>query len=297
MHIWPSHWLGDVAIISTLSYNEGMKIAAITCAYNEDKFLPIWYNYYSQQLGSENLYVIDDGSSVNYPFLTGNHIKLPRLDNFSELRKLRMLTDLQKFLLLTYDVVIYSDADELIIPDLNKYPDLPHFLNMTSQSIYTTLGLEVVHNINQECALDWHKPLLLQRNWCRVSSTYCKPIVTRQLLNWQHYLHYNSHMPAPSTDLFLLHLKHMDFAYACEKHASNQSHQFNPADLEKNLAWHWRKSITEFARRNFICSTQDQAINFEHVSNQIVQLGSLNGSFDQQQALNPIPVQIKKVNI
>ena len=39
-----------------------MKIAALTFAYNESVNLLIWRRYYGEQLGEENLFLIDHGS-------------------------------------------------------------------------------------------------------------------------------------------------------------------------------------------------------------------------------------------
>ena len=40
-----------------------MKIAVVTMVFNEREFLPIWLRHYGPQVGYENLFVIDDGST------------------------------------------------------------------------------------------------------------------------------------------------------------------------------------------------------------------------------------------
>jgi hypothetical protein len=199
-----------------------MKVAVISFVYQEPRFLPVWCAYYAAQVGKENLFIINDGDSELTVCPGVNVINLPRQATFSEKRKCHTLSHMQQLLLHTYDYVIYSDVDELVVVDPVQFQSLKHFLSETNQPTYTTCGLEIVHVINQEVSLDWHNPIMPQRGWCRFSTAYCKTAITRGPLDWFSGLHYTELSAPPSTDLFTLHLKCVDLAYACEKHTQNQ---------------------------------------------------------------------------
>src|SRR5262245_11380328 len=95
-----------------------MAIAAITMAYNEAAFLPIWVNHYGSALGESNLFVIDDGSTDGSASANGgyNYLRKGRAA-FDEDDRALLVSEFHKQLLSAYDTVIFTDVDELIVVD------------------------------------------------------------------------------------------------------------------------------------------------------------------------------------
>ncbi len=51
----------------------------VTMAYNEATMLPLWLRHYERQVGAENCYVLDHGSSDGSTVgINANLIRLPR---------------------------------------------------------------------------------------------------------------------------------------------------------------------------------------------------------------------------
>ena len=95
-----------------------MKIAAITMAFDEPFFLPLWIRHYGEAFGYENLYVIDDGSTDGSAQGLGaaNVMRRPRVP-FDDQERADLISLIEIELLRTNDAVVYTDTDEFIIAD------------------------------------------------------------------------------------------------------------------------------------------------------------------------------------
>ncbi|MBR0212459.1 MAG: glycosyltransferase family 2 protein, partial [Alphaproteobacteria bacterium] len=86
------------------------KIAAITMARDDEFFLSRWIAYYGKQLGTENLYILLDGTDQEIPKNAGQaHItKLPHKQlsrAAGDKYRIRKITELAHKLLKKYDIV------------------------------------------------------------------------------------------------------------------------------------------------------------------------------------------------
>ena len=278
-----------------------MKIAAITCAYNEDKFLPIWLDYYTRELGSENLYVVDDGSNVPIHSFFPNALRVPRAEHFSAFRPWQLATGMQNLLFsLGYEVVIFADVDEFIIPCREQYQGLQHFFHENKADVYTTVGLEIPQNLNSESSLDWTKPIFQQRRYCRFSTTYCKSQITRKPWDWVNHLHLTTVAPPPHPKLFNCHLKLVDFDYACMKLRDNQNHRFVEQEVLHGLNGHWRfthKQLFDTNYKSFLSKPVDPSWNFDIEISHCQKVLSNDGGFDLAQPLKILPDFFEKTGV
>src|SRR5580692_8702285 len=117
-----------------------MSVAAFTFVYNESVNLPIWLRYYGSNFGSKNLYVIDrestDGSTSNLGEVS--RISIPRTA-FDEYRRAEFISSFQNSLLQSYDTVIFTDTDEIIVPDLAMYSGLNDYISRNDFDYVTSI--------------------------------------------------------------------------------------------------------------------------------------------------------------
>lgn len=191
-------------------------------AHNEKVFLPIWLGYYSKFFAPEDTYVIDhdstDGSieqaQKRFKFnLKRVHHNTVHNNDFM----LKTIQDMQHKLIKQYDIVAYSDADEILLPDPQHFSDLNDYLHKFSHDYIACESRSVIHQL-AEPAIDLTKPVLSQRSvWFR-EQWYDKVLVSRIALNWTIGLHSpintrGKPISVPIDDnLILLHLARLDFS-------------------------------------------------------------------------------------
>jgi hypothetical protein len=103
-----------------------VKIAACTMAHNKAIFLPIWSRFYGSALGAEAPFVVDhgspDGSIGSLPH-TPTPSWLPR-DITEEHARTAFTQHIVNSLLTHFDVVIFGDTDEIVVPGPIVYSSL-----------------------------------------------------------------------------------------------------------------------------------------------------------------------------
>src|SRR5205085_2136112 len=100
---------------------------------NEIVNLPIWRRYYAGILGERNLFIIDHGSSDGS---TDHLAEITKLwlnrDELDEHKRCVFMASFVKSLLEYFDTVIYTDCDEILVPDLGIYSDLKDYIDQTA---------------------------------------------------------------------------------------------------------------------------------------------------------------------
>ncbi len=193
------------------------KIAAITMARNDEFFLSRWIAYYGKQFGTENLYIILDGTDQIVPENAGNaHItKLPHT-NMSRAAgdkyRINQISQMAQKLLQNYDIVLGCDSDEFLIVDPRTNQNLHQYLS--NRKIHTSLsglGLDVGQHLYCEAILDPDAPFLEQREYALLSTRYTKPVVINKPVQWGSGFHsvknHNFHI---DKNLYLLHFGSVD---------------------------------------------------------------------------------------
>lgn len=217
----------------------------MTMAKNDNVFLPIWLKYYSRFFKKNDTYVLDhesnDGSTDNIDHLCNKEIvHYPFL---SDGWKRDTVMIRQQELLRKYEYVIFTDPDEFIAPDPEKFRDLEDFMMKADKDIYRCKGYFVFHS-KDEPNIDSGRPLLRQRKSWVYSSFSSKPLISRIPLHWTAGFHLVSGLDIPITeDLVLLHLGRIDHDIRFAKHLVAAAYKWADLDLKNNWSWHYR--ITE----------------------------------------------------
>src|SRR3954471_23135236 len=101
-----------------------MRVAALTMAYNE----PVWARFYAAQVGAENCFLLDHGSDDGSTDSLGITVeRLERPAGLDEVARAATVTARAEDLLGSYDAVVHTDVDELVLADPARYPDLVAF--------------------------------------------------------------------------------------------------------------------------------------------------------------------------
>ncbi len=186
-------------------------------ARDDEFFLSRWIAYYGKQFGTENLYIILDGTDQKIPKNAGNahikkleHVPMSRIDG--DKYRIGKLSELAHNLLKTYDIVIGCDSDEFLIVDPKTNKTLSEYLSTKKiNTCLSGLGLDIGQNMKCESELDPDAPFLYQRSFALLSTRYTKPVVINKPVFWgsgfHSIKHHNFHI---DKNLYLLHFGAID---------------------------------------------------------------------------------------
>jgi Glycosyl transferase family 2 len=252
-------------------------VAVLTIAYNERVMLPLWARYYAAEFGAENLFVIDQGSDQRYDEILPkgvNIIRVPR-DMFDNWLIARQVAIMQRFLLESYDSVLYSDSDEFICaaPDVLCGKPLCDYLGSLTQAVGITTGYDLLHDIGSEAPYDPGRPLLEQRRVMRRQPTMDKPLISRLPLNWIPGFHTAVEGGTPIPGLYLLHLRWFDLDQALTKGGFYRASSWSQYDVENSLAAYQREGegeIVERFRANSVIAADLRGATFDPAASHTV---------------------------
>jgi hypothetical protein len=199
------------------------KICAISMVRNDNFFVHKWIDYYGQQLGFKNLYLIIDGLDQPLP---EKHEKIniiqkehkPMKRSSGDLYRANLISDIARELFNTYEIVIAHDIDEFLIVDNVCGKSLSEYLqrNISSLSL-SALGIDVGQHTEKESPIDPSIPFLQQRSFAHVSARYTKAIVATKPIRWGsgfHRVRWRNFTIDPN--LFLFHFGMVDYEM-CKK--------------------------------------------------------------------------------
>lgn len=230
-----------------------MRVAVVTFVYNETVNLPIWRRYYGGVLGDRQLFVIDHGSTDGSTSDLGEISKLYfAREELDEYKRCVFMASFQKSLLEYFDIVIYTDCDEIIVPDPDRYRDLADYLDRMPFDHVAPIGLNVQHMIDQEIPLDLQEPILSQRRFVWFSSSESKPLISKVPLVWEAGFHGCNRPLNIDRDLFLFHLKRMDYSIGFQRHKITKEMKWAESSLAANHGVHARFDFPVFVRQSFL---------------------------------------------
>lgn len=220
-------------------------VAVLTSVADESFFFPIWRRYYSRFVEPDNLYVLDhdstDGSTDGEGF-----VRIPIHNPVTDWAWLFSTIQAEQHRLLeSYDAVLYTDVDEIIVPD-PAYGDMGRYLDEFDDDFVTCRGWEVLHNPQLEAALDPDAPILAQRQWWFRNTAYDKPLLARVPMSWQGGFHGRAD-GAVNDDprLFLIHLHRADFDRCLQRHRQRVARPWKAEQVAQG--WGYQSRIVEAA--------------------------------------------------
>jgi len=228
------------------------RCCVFTFVKNEKVFLPIWLKYYSRFFDKADIYVLDHDSdddsiqecSRSYGFKV---IELHH-DSYDDIWRIEVARQQQAQLLLSYEYVLYADADEIIVPNPEKYNDLRDYIEKCSLECVVCSGYEMLHIRQKEPAIDLDKSIFKQRKYWYVNPFYDKPLLANQSLDWICGFHHaQNKIGIKDNDLWLLHLHKMDYGICWNKHEQILNYKWNEECIKRNLGFQFRiDNINDF---------------------------------------------------
>jgi Glycosyl transferase family 2 len=225
--------------------HSGGRRAVFTIAQNEPRFLPLWLDYYRRHFDAPDIYVLDHDSTdgtIDSVADSCNVVAVHRAQSFDHVWLMGTVEDFFSFLLRSYDTVLFAEADELIVPDPSRYPDLGAYIESLREPAACCTGYNVVQ-YPEEAPLRFDEPVLRQRRyWHPSPQWYSKRLLAKIPLSWNIGFHeeYNAAAVRPDPDLYLIHLHRVDYDYCLARHRAAARREWPEDDLQLNLGWHQR---------------------------------------------------------
>ena len=198
-----------------------------TLVKDERYHLAQWIRYYSQHFDTVDMYILDHSSQdrITKDILgefDGNVRFLDYPIVFDHEWLSATVHDMQRELLERYEYVLYTDADEIIVP---KECSLREFITLADQPAYCCTAYE-----------------LLEDKMYR-SNFFDKTLLSSVPLKWCYGYHRAEPVFEPNGDLFLYHLHKMNFD---EAYAKNLRWAQQPWDSVAIAGRHsWQNQITD----------------------------------------------------
>ncbi len=187
------------------------RAAVMTIAHNEAVFLPIWLGFYSRHFGASDIYVLDndstDGSTLGDGF-----VRVPVAHDSVDMAWMNeTVSAFQHELLDRYDVVLFTDADEILTP-IPEWGTLSDYIERLDEEFVNPLGYEILHLRDREAPLDPTRPVLDQRGYWFAHDGYDKPVLATVPMTWIPGFHRSADGRRNyDPDLRLIHLRRVDY--------------------------------------------------------------------------------------
>jgi Glycosyl transferase family 2 len=211
-------------------------IAAVTMSYNESHFVPLWIKYYSSLFGAECCHVIDHGSDDRSTsnLANVNVLRIPRSPKHNQ-KRTNFVSNFVSSLLEWYEVVLYTDIDEFLVADPEKYINLVDFCDRMTHPVVNAIGF-AIHHVPEDSPIEPSQPVLGQRRWGRLQFAMCKPLVTRVPIRWTPGFHTANH-PMVFDDLYLFHLHDYDLDVTFQRLAMTRAMSWGDGPPDHYQRW------------------------------------------------------------
>ena len=200
------------------------KITVFTYIDRYSFFLDKWIEYYTNIFKQEELLIVYSNvtSFDIYSYLKSKactKISVIEVNSTTDsfIQRNETFNEMQRLLLKTNDVVVYSDVDELIF-----HPYLRELIDNFMTPYMTTKGFEIIHS-ETEAIFNPSQPILSQREYGIYSEWYNKPLIVREELYWEEGKHNKNTQPLFYNNLILIHINKIDINLLSELNLQNKT--------------------------------------------------------------------------
>ena len=225
--------------------------------YNERQFLPIWLHHYGSAIGYENLYIIDDGSTDGSTSDIRKNLINKRRVALDEEDRAALISYFHEELLDYYDIVIYTDCDEIIAIDPALNVNLKKYLCSHDYEVKRVFAFEVLHRVSAEPQLNFDQPLFKQRSFVRFQPWYCKTSISKSPIRWQSGFHRSNKQSCIDANLLMFHLRSVDYNFSINRIAFLNDIEFSSNSLHNNHNFQFRMSAPEYMKHLYSTSEEE----------------------------------------
>lgn len=252
--------------------------AVFTMVRQEYFYLPVWYKYYSQHFTDKDIYVlhhkVNDEHDTCMTLLpdTVNKAEYDHPD-WDSLRWNLEVERHYRHLLNYYECVFFTDIDEILVPNLEKYPNglrsyLETFQQTSNEVNRKCTGIDLVqlrHNDESKSesesetkVYDPTQPILRQRHNGQYVSLYNKPMLSKKPFRFAIGFHDIKPDKMGRTlntrvdpDLILLHLHRYDWTFYRQRHQERAKFKFSDEELKAGYCYHYREEDEQKLQKQF----------------------------------------------
>jgi hypothetical protein len=243
-------------------------LAVFTITQNETRFLPVWLNRYTQEVPTEDIFVLDHQTTgdaadamIEACQSAGVENILPVVHEQSYDSFWLTLTTryFQQFLLSSYRAVLFTAVDEIVLPLEGSLVD---YATKMTAGPHVATGYEILHFKDEEKAIDWEQPLVAQRQRCYQCRQYSKPLISTAPLYWGAGWFAATNVPAaqePDPNLLLLHLHKIDYDECLRSHREKAARTWKPEERNEGVFRHNMVDDAEMLSRWMLANVDDPA--------------------------------------
>lgn len=228
------------------------KIAIVTDVVDIDFFFPIWFRYYSQNFGADNLFVVcyNNTSQKINEYNLGGIVRLP--SSYQNQIRCRFISSFCSSLLKSYDYVIRVDVDEFLVADPKQNSNILDYMNALSRPYVTAFGLDIIQG-HTEPTLDPSKPILLsQRKYAYPNTSLNKTCITSLPIEWLEGFHFCNYYPK-FDHVYIFHLRLADMEW--QKRWASKMLNASPADAHVNKRYALEEDTLRIYREGVLART------------------------------------------
>lgn len=237
-------------------------LACFTVAQDESIGLRMWLAHYAQYAPDAAIYILDHDSAGSFKTelqdLASAYgaivVPVHHRHSFNYEWLKNVVETFMAFLLQSFSFVCFSEIDELVMPVDGT--NLNEFINAHDARVYRACGYNVVHAYPTEPDLDWHKPILRQRQSWYPSLLYSKVCLSSfpVFFNYGFHKAYNVPEGLPGhKSLLLCHMHQADFKTALRRHQKNAGKFWSPTFRLNEKALHQRLDNPSDLQKYLLC--------------------------------------------
>jgi hypothetical protein len=211
--------------------------AVLTIIRDEPEFFPIWLRYYSRFFPPQDIYVLHHQPPQDLA-ADDRFVRIPVYQNvFSTHWQRDIVQQHQHDLIGRYDVVLYTDVDEIVAPD-PRFCDLGAYIDQFDEQYVSCAGYEILHRNDIEPAFNPAENILRQRSTWFSNPLYSKPLLASVPMLWRGGFHERADcVTHQDPNLYLIHLHRMDYDICLRRHRRRKSHQRAQDDIDKGRGY------------------------------------------------------------
>lgn len=244
------------------------KLGAFTIAKNETYFLDIWVNYYSRSIPKEDLFILDHDSDSKetkelFKRYRDEGITIVPIHNelsYNHYWLRDVVQKFQRFMLHSYEIVLFAEPDEIIIPRPDLYAKtlkeyITDKMEESGARLLRCVGYSLEHQHHMEPPIDLSIPIMSQRRFWRYHKFYDKTLISSIECSWSlgfHEMATNPAWPPPDRHLLLVHIHKLDYNLCKAKHKERAAYKWASHAAGFNDTNHNRVAEDEEFDRYFV---------------------------------------------